>query len=144
MPTPEEFLAEFPEPVQALAHRLRALVRQTVPNSTEAVYAGWQLIGYRVIDGKRSAYFAFILPRPDRVLLGFEYGALLSDPDGLLTTGGKQVRQMTIQRARDIRPTKLTLLIREAADIGTTPKELKRQLLLERDAIRHARRRSLP
>lgn len=141
--TPEQFLAEFPPEIQALSQRLRALVKQTVPNSAEAVYPGWRLIGYRVVDGKRSAYFGFVLPMPDRVLLGFEYGACLSDPAALLTTGGKQVRQVTIQRVRDIRPRKLAPLIREAAQLAAAPTEVKRQLLLGRDAIRDARKRGL-
>ena len=49
-PTPEQFLAIFPAEVQALANKLRSLIKRTVPNVIEAVYPGWRLIGYRVIE----------------------------------------------------------------------------------------------
>jgi hypothetical protein len=83
-PTPEQFLAAFPPAIQALADQLRALVRQTIPNVDEAVYAGWRLIGYRLREGPRSRYFCFVAPFPDRVALGFEYGVLLANDSGLL------------------------------------------------------------
>jgi hypothetical protein len=53
-PTPEEFLSTFPPEIQALAHELRSLVKETVPNVNESVYTGWKLIGYRVKKGKRA------------------------------------------------------------------------------------------
>jgi hypothetical protein len=59
-PTPDEFLSMFPPDVQARANELRALVKETIPHVTEAVYTGWKLIGYRVKKGKRSAYFCLI------------------------------------------------------------------------------------
>lgn len=65
-----------------------------IPGLVEAVYPGWRLLGYRVRQGRRSHYFAYIAPFPDRVVLGFEYGTQLSDPHGLLSGTGKQVRQI--------------------------------------------------
>ena len=47
-PSPERFLAAFPADVQRLANELRRPVKGTIPNITEAVYTGWQLIGYHV------------------------------------------------------------------------------------------------
>jgi len=119
-PTPEQFLAAFTPEIHALADRLRALVRQTVPNTVEAVYPGWKLIGYRQFDGGKSRYFCFVAPSPDRVTLGFEYGVLLSDAAGLLEGTGTQVRYVTICAAEDIREPELAALIAEAAMVAAT------------------------
>jgi hypothetical protein len=71
-PSPEEFLSAFSPYVQALANELRALVKETIPNVKEAVYTGWKLIGYRVKEGRRDAYFCFIAPFENRVMLSCE------------------------------------------------------------------------
>ena len=139
-PTPEQFLSGFPPHIQKLAQRLRRLVKHTVPNATEAVYPGWKLIGYRVKDGRRDAYFGFVAPLADRVLLGFEYGVLLSDPRQWLGGDGKQVRHVTIRRPEDIRPAKLAALIAEAARIAVAPKREKVRLLLDREDAMEAKR----
>ena len=114
----EDFLKEYPFEVQRIAQRVRKLVKATVPDLTEAVYPGWKLIGYRATNGKRSFYFGFILPKEDRVLLGFEYGRLLSDPEGLLGGEGKQVRHISIRNLKDIRTKAISPLVMEAAVIA--------------------------
>ena len=117
-PTPEQFLAAFPSEIQALADQLRALVKRTVANVDEAVYVGWHLIGYRVREGRRSRYFCFVAPSPDRVALGFEYGVLLTNEAGLLEGDGTQVRYVTIHRVEDIREPELAALFAEAAMVA--------------------------
>ena len=143
-PTPDQFLAGLPPQIQELAQRLRRLVKHTVPNVTEAVYPGWKLIGYRVKAGRRDAYFGFIAPLVDRVLLGFEYGVWLSDPRQLLGGDGKQVRQVTIRGSAGIRQAELAALITEAARIAAAQKHEKIRLLLERENASEAdRQRSI-
>jgi hypothetical protein len=114
-PTPEAFLAAYPPQVQAIATRLRQLITTTVPEVDEAVYVGWQLIGYRVRDGKKSHYFAFVAPLVDQVRLGFEEGVLLSDPDQILRGNGRQVRYVPMFDADAIDEALLAPLIAEAA-----------------------------
>ena len=117
-PTPEEFLASFPPEIQALANQLRGLVKETVPGVREAVYIGWKLIGYRVKKGKREAYFCFIAPFSNRVMLGFEYGIQLFDPHLWLEGDGSQVRYLTIREEKDIEPEGFRAFIAEAAQIA--------------------------
>ena len=125
-PTPEEFLSTFPPDIQALAAELRALVKQTTPNVKEAVYTGWKLIGYRVKQGRRDAYFCFIAPFPNRIMLGFEYGIQLFDPDLRLEGEGTQVRYLTIREKEDIEPEVFRAFIAEAAQIALQRKTLKK------------------
>jgi len=120
--TAEQFLSVFPAATQALAQRLRRLIEQTLPDCLEAVYPGWRLLGYRIRGEGRSHYFAFLAPKQDQVVLGFEFGVFLSDPAGLLQGKGKQVRQLPIRSMADWRPRKFAALIREAAVLAAMPK----------------------
>ncbi len=124
-PTPEEFLSVFPPEIQRLANELRVLVKETVPNVKEAVYTGWQLIGYRVKKGRSDAYFCFIAPFENRVMLGFEYGVQLFDPNLWLEGDGTQVRYLTVREQEDIEPEVFRVFIAEAAQIALERKRSK-------------------
>jgi hypothetical protein len=121
-PTPEDFLSTFPPEIQALANELRVLVKETTLNVKEAVYTGWKLIGYRVKQGRRDAYFCFIAPFDNRIMLGFEYGIQLFDPDLRLEGEGTQVRYLTVREKEDIEPESFRTFIAEAAQIALQQK----------------------
>jgi hypothetical protein len=124
-PTPDEFLSTFPPEIQRLANELRALVRETTPNVKEAVYTGWKLIGYRVKKGRTDAYFCFIAPFENRVMLGFEYGVQLFDPNLWLEGDGTRVRYLTVREQEDIEPDVFRAFIAEAAQIALERKRSK-------------------
>jgi hypothetical protein len=118
---PEALLADFPDGIRAAAETLRAVVRQAVPTSVERVRGGWRSIGYEVPVGRRSRYFAYIAPEPIHVHLGFEYGAWMADPDGLLEgahLGLKKVRFTTFTAGQPIPTRALEALTREAARVS--------------------------
>ena len=117
-PSPEEFLSTFPPEIQGLANELRSLVKAAVPNLKEAVYTGWKLIGYRVKKGRGDAYFCFIAPFENRIMLGFEYGVQLFDPGLRLEGDGTQVRYLTVREKEDIEPESFRAFIAEAAQIA--------------------------
>jgi hypothetical protein len=124
-PSPEEFLSTFPSEIQELANELRSLVKETIPNVKEAVYTGWKLIGYRVKKGRRDAYFCFIAPFPNRIMLGFEYGIQLFDPGLRLEGDGTQVRYLTVREKEDIERESFRAFIVEAAQIALQKKPSK-------------------
>ena len=103
--------------MQALAARLRDLVRETVPDAVERAYPVWRGIGFRHPE---SGYFCGIFPQEDCVRLVFEYGAHLADPDDLLNGNGKQTRYVRIRRQRAIRVLSLKRLIRSAVEFRRT------------------------
>lgn len=110
----EALLADHTAKVRAVAERLRHIVRETIPDAAESVHGFWHSINYRhPVNG----YFCGIFPRTDAVLLVFEFGVLLPDPDGLLEGNGKQVRQVRITKAKEIRLRPLRKLLREAVDL---------------------------
>jgi hypothetical protein len=117
--TPEAFLATYPVAVATLAEALQRLVKASVPNVAEAVYPGWKLIGYRLLDRPGGRYFCFIAPLADEVRLGFEYGVELQ-PHRLLEGSGAQVRYVRVRSAEMIDPEQLAPLIAEAAMVAAT------------------------
>lgn len=117
-PRVEAFLEDHPMALHETVHRLRRLVQEAVPEAVEAVVPGWKLIGYRVPLGKKTLYFAYVAPQAGQVRLGFEYGVLLSDPAGLLTGSGSQVRQVDVKPGDALPERELQQLIRDAAQLA--------------------------
>jgi hypothetical protein len=118
---PELFLSGYPPAIGTLAERLRDVVRHAVPDAVERVRPGWRLIGYDVPVGRRTRYFAFVAPEPEHVHLGFEYGAWMTDPDGLLEGAHldlRKVRFVTYGPGEAIETDALVNLTREAAELA--------------------------
>ncbi|HEX2766082.1 MAG TPA: DUF1801 domain-containing protein [Candidatus Limnocylindria bacterium] len=121
-PIPTElFLSGYADDIAAIADRLREVVREAVPDAIERVRIGWRLIGYDVSVGRRTRYFAFVAPEPEHVHLGFEYGILMADPDGVLQGAHldlRKVRYVTYRPGDDIPTDVLVQYTREAADLA--------------------------
>jgi hypothetical protein len=112
------FLAGYPDPIVDIAHQLRAVVKRATPSATERIRSGWALVGYDLPFGRRKRYFAFIAPERKHIHLGFEYGAWMTDPDGLLEGAHlrlKKVRFMTFEPGATLDRDALVELTREAA-----------------------------
>ena len=117
----EAFLASYDEAIREMAETLRGIVRRTVPDAIERVRPGWRLIGYDVPVGRRQRYFAYVALEPVHVHLGFEYGAWMSDPDGLLEGAHlrlRKVRFLTFRPGDPIPEVPLAKLTREAVRLA--------------------------
>ena len=115
--TPEAILEDHDAFIQTLVQRLRHLIKHTAPQAVEKAYPGWNGIGYR---HPRAGYFCCIFPLDDRVRLAFEYGALLADPERLLTrppTSSKQVRYLEIRTEHDLREESIASLLLAAVAV---------------------------
>jgi hypothetical protein len=129
--TPDALLDNYPPDVRALANRLRALIKRTLPESTEEVKPAWMLIGFYMPAKPKPVYVGFILPHADSVSLGFQYGTLLDDPDGLLLGASeklKRVRYFSLRSSRDLKTRVFTPYIRQAAELALMPKALRLQI----------------
>jgi hypothetical protein len=126
-PIPPELLLEgYPPRIQGAAERLRAVVREAVPDAIERVRTGWRLIGYDVPVGKRSRYFAFVVPELEHVHLGFEYGVWMTDPYNLLRGAHlnlRKVRFVTYEPGDPIPEAALVEYTRDAAALATMSRE---------------------
>lgn len=117
---PELLLEGYPPPMASLAEGLRRIVRVAVPEAIERVRPGWRVIGYDVPAGRRTAYFAWIMPERVHVHLGFPKGMLLDDPAGILEGRGitKAARWFTLTEADDLLDERLAQFARAAADLA--------------------------
>lgn len=86
------FAAYGPE-VAALAEQAASLVEAEVPSARHAVREGWQCLAFTHPD---VGYFCGVFPRAGVAQVGFEFGTLLPDPEGLLQGGGAQLRYVAL------------------------------------------------
>ena len=89
----ETYLREHHAATADLAVWVRDHVLRADPDLTEKVYRGWNGIGFRHPE---AGYVAAIFPRSKWVVLLFEHGASMPDPDGVLVGDGKQTRFIRI------------------------------------------------
>lgn len=132
---PEEILKPAIAKIRAVANRLRRLVLAEVPEAEEAGYPGWRLIGYRA-----PSYFCFVAPLDDHVRLGFEHGAKLDDPDGLLEGSGKQVRYVVVRPGVAPDAAALRALIRRAHEAAARKRPRLKSAAPSRAPTRPSRR----
>jgi hypothetical protein len=108
--SPKVLLNDLSPELLQLANTLREIIHDLVPEVEEAGYPGWKLIGYR-----NRRYFGFIAPMSDHIRLGFEHGATLPDPEGLLYGDGRQVRYIPLYSLNDLQVEPIKDLILTAA-----------------------------
>jgi hypothetical protein len=114
----ELYLRPFPEPVRELTNEALDLIHRLVPELDARVYPGWKLIGLRVTEGKKLCYVGYLYPTETHLMLGFEYGTMMADPEGLLKGAGSQVRSIELRTRRDLREKRLAPYILEAVQIA--------------------------
>jgi hypothetical protein len=132
----EAFLAGYPDEIRAAADTLRAAVRRVVPDAIERVRPGWRLIGYDLPVGRRTVYFAFVIPELVHVHLGFEHGIFMADPERRLEGAHlrlKKVRFVTFEPGDAIPEAAMEALVRDAARVAALSREERLALVLDRD-----------
>ena len=132
---PELLLDGYPEPMRAVAERLRVAIRQVMPEAVERVRAGWRIIGYDVPAGRRTAYFAWIMPQVEHVHLGFVHGAFMDDPTRQLDGAGTTVlaRWLTFLPADPVHEPTIERFMREAARVSSLSRSERVALAIARD-----------
>jgi hypothetical protein len=134
----EAFLAGYPDGIREAANALRSIVRRAVPDAIERVRPGWRLVGYDIPVGKRTTYFAFVIPESVHVHLGFEHGIFMADPDHLLEGAHlrlRKVRFVTFEAGDPIPEAPLAELTRDAARIAAMTRAERFALLLDQDPV---------
>lgn len=112
-----DWLGAYPAPIAQLCQVARKRIIKAVPQAVEKLRPGWQLIGYNA-----PRYFAFVAPKADHVMLGFEWGVMLPNLDGLLEGSGTQVRFVTVRSEQVLRSQALLELLRSAAALVPPPR----------------------
>jgi len=130
------FLAGYPDETRVAADRLRAVVKRAVPDVVERVRPGWRIIGYDLPVGRRTVYFAWVMPEPVHVHLGFVHGVFMADPDRALEGAHLRLRSarfVTFEPGDPIPEDALLEFTREAARVASMTREERLALVLDRD-----------
>ncbi len=114
-----KFLKPYDRAVQKLALQLRAQVLQELAPCYENIYDAYSAvaIGYgssdRFTDG-----ICHIAVYAKHVNLGFNYGASLNDPAGVLQGTGKRIRHITIKTLADLARPEIRAFLRRAQELA--------------------------
>src|SRR6266700_7955470 len=97
------FLKPYDREIRDLALNLRALVLEEMAPCYENIYDAYSAvaIGYGTSDRLRDGIF-HIAVYSKHVNLGFNEGATLDDPKGILQGNGNRIRHITISTAEEI------------------------------------------
>jgi hypothetical protein len=89
---PEGFAAlasGYAPEIGALAARLVDVIASGHPELSTKILSGWQAVGFRHAE---AGHVCGVFLQRGRVMLVFEHGRLLSDPEGILCGDTKQTR----------------------------------------------------
>ena len=130
-----KFLRPYDPAIQDLALRLRDLVLEEMAPCHENIYDAYSAvaIGYGWSERMRDGVF-HIAVYTNHVNLGFNFGASLPDPLGILEGKGNQIRHISIGDTGALERPEIRSYIRRARDVAiddarklgeTTPKKTK-------------------
>lgn len=98
-----KFLEAYDPAIGSIALALRQMVLEEAPDAPEMIYDAYNAVAFGFsFTGRLKEGFIHIAAYSKHVNLGFNYGATLADPHGVLVGSGKQVRHIKIARAADL------------------------------------------
>jgi len=124
----EQFLTPYSPVIRHLALKLRALIREVMPDTIEQLDPPAHLIGYGVDRTYKGLICGITLHRA-HINLMFARGTELPDPEGLLVGSGKQARHITFRQEADLERPEVRRLLVAAL-------QRHQQVSLSRDRIR--------
>lgn len=145
-----KFLKPYDGAIQKLALQLRALVLDEMAPCYENIYDAYSAvaIGYGTSDRLRDGIF-HIAVYAGHVNLGFNDGATLPDPKGILKGSGAQIRHITVKTSADLARPEIRAYVRrarkaalaDARKLGEATQKKPRRVISTVKAIYPKRRR---
>jgi hypothetical protein len=97
------YLASYDPHVSHLTLALREVVLQEAPDAIESISKGYAVaIGFSFTGKPLKDGFCHVVTYSSHVNLGFNRGALLPDPNGVLQGTGKSIRHITIRNQAEL------------------------------------------
>src|SRR5689334_17982029 len=97
------YLAPYDPHVSNLTLAVREVVLEEAPEAIESISKGYALaIGYSFTGKPLKDGFCHIVTYTTHVNLGFNRGAQLPDPNGILIGEGKSIRHITIRNQSEL------------------------------------------
>jgi hypothetical protein len=122
-PDPEylKLLQPYGEVIQRVVLAARTLILEEAPEASEFVYEVYTIADHFTFTERPSDAFVFTTTHANWVNLGFNFGSLLPDPDGLLRGEGKWIRHVRITKVADLDPPGIRELVRAAVAHAERP-----------------------
>ena len=117
------YLASYDPSVSSLALALREVVLEEAPDAIESIANGYAVaIGFSFTGKPMKDGFCHVVTYSSHVNLGFNRGALLPDPAGVLAGTGKSIRHISIRNHDELgRPVIRRLLQAAIEQVGGPP-----------------------
>jgi hypothetical protein len=116
-----KLLVRHSEMVVRLALAARKLILEEAAEANEFVYEVYTIADHFSFTERPSDAFVFTTTHANWVNLGFNFGAHLPDPAGLLRGEGKIIRHVRIARAEDLDAPGVRELVRAAITRAERP-----------------------
>jgi hypothetical protein len=136
-----KLLVPYGESIRKLVLAARKLILEEAPEASEFVYEVYTIADHFTLTERPSDAFVFTTTHANWVNIGFNFGSLLPDPDGLLRGEGKLIRHVRIARAADLDLPGFRELVRAAIAHAELPEG---KLGKPRTIVRTAQRRRQP
>jgi hypothetical protein len=121
-----KLLKRYGNAIQELALAARRLILEEAPEASEFVYEVYTIADHFTFTERPSDAFVFTTKQANWVNLGFNFGSLLPDPDGLLRGEGKWIRHVRIAQAADLDAHGVRKLVRAAIAQGAARRQIRR------------------
>jgi hypothetical protein len=109
-----KLLLPYGEVIHQLALAARKLILEEAPEASEFVYEVYTIADHFTFTERPSDAFVFTTTHANWVNLGFNFGSMLPDPNGVLQGNGKWIRHVRIAQATDLEPPAIRELLRAA------------------------------
>ena len=109
-----KLLERYSGAVQKLALATREMILEEAPEASEFVYEVYTIANHFSLTDRPGDAFVFTTTHANWVNLGFNFGALLPDPDGLLKGEGKLIRHVRIAQTGDLDVPGVRELVKDA------------------------------
>ena len=110
----ERILSDSSPPMQSLYRDIRRLVLQACPTCNELLYHTHALSSVYSLSDKVKHAFCHIPVYSNHINLGFNMGADLDDPDGIMSGSGKKIRHVSIRDSSDLSHPAIVRLLDDA------------------------------
>jgi hypothetical protein len=112
-----EYLKKLEPEQKKIVNQLRSIILRTLPHLKEEYK--WRVPFYHPV--------AYINAVKDHVNLGFLYGAILTDPNELLSGTGKNLRHYKIKEVKDLKKRQIAAWLHESWELHEQISQEKRR-----------------
>lgn len=129
----ERILSDKPLAMQLLFRDVRKQVLQACPTCNEILYHTHALSAVYSLSDKLKHAFCHIPVYSNHINLGFNFGADLEYPDGILSGSGKKIRHVSIREGSDLSHPGIARLLADAVQLAESqldgPRKIEAQVI---------------